>query len=402
MVNTFENPKYLLLKKLSWNRIGGYNFGSPQVALNGQFDRYQIVYPIGSYTEVISFYCFENKKYHPRGEVESFHLRVEAPKRLQNQSKLDPYQIRIYAENKEVKFKDNCINFVISEVEFDKYLRGESIDNPLYLVKKQSSIKKFFHDLFFDNHFEGKLANLNNQKENHKNDFVVEELEPLPKYHEVEPLPVLVATNIQKSVPNLYSQLLESDETFGMYLETDKEKVKSVPTSITPVQSNYTFPKPTNQRNSKSGKYNHSFWSVIKPIAVLLATGLVLTQCIGGIKKSNTNKNNQVVVPLVTKQVDRKSSLVKKYDESFNNVIRQKDSVCQNLVNSPREQNYTGGRDSKWYKIDLSKSNICAMYRINKLKISKNDIENYKAANAKKVFELQQRSEKLQIEVKSK
>ncbi len=353
--------RYVLIKPRIWSRIGGYQFGNPIIALNGQYDQYQPIkvgfndYGFATYKElIIDYYCRNQGTFKARLKPDDYELRVVCNKHFKHTEKLRKSDVDIIAFHKNDSAPKDKLSFVLNQDEYESLIKGCDIYNQCYQEKKQSWISKKLFGIF---------APLADDDCNNTDNHVVNTQQQQQTPEASNFTSVVLDAEIVESPQSVYEKKTNTLEAVThSIVEPKNATIEIVSTQSTSIANT--------PKKSKASK-NKSFASMaFKSIGIGALAGSALYFITSTSKPflPTQSPNQQVqnstpvtidIVPKILNNVD--SAKVVEFDSVMDKIVPQQESVCNSLKTPPDKLNYQGQESSYWFKVDNGKHLECKL-----------------------------------------
>jgi hypothetical protein len=357
--------RYKLIKPRLWMRAGGYYFGDPVIAINGQYDNYLPIkcgnddFGFESFKDLITdYYCKNAGMYGARSQPNQYELRAVLNHKLVNNPRISSNEIKVLPFHVDESDPKGKVTFPINQSEYEKLLLGQSIDNLRYKPAKESWFRKAINSVFQPK---------TQEQVYHPHPIEVAEV---VKDDKVENDNIVLPISIQTSVIEVESR----DITDEYLTETSKltQTSQSIPTESVNIHQHTVY----------APQYNNSaLMAIEKPKAIskpnylnvigksvaygALAGGLLfLLNSMGkqqAVPQFSTGNNSPTIslVPTPPPDAPIDQIKIKEFDNVAMSYTPQTASVCKDLESPPTESAYESGKNSKWFKIDNAKHNEC-------------------------------------------
>lgn len=159
-------PKFQLVRPYIWMRNGGYQFDTPRIVINGQYNQYKEIASYDNFTEVVTALSLSAQLKGVRVKPEEFKLIAVFNKRLIHNDKLSPQEITIIPTHyKTNEYYKNKVNFDLTEEMYIRLIQEKNIDNVLFTPKKIGWLKASLLQIFVPNDdFLAPLNDISNSK----------------------------------------------------------------------------------------------------------------------------------------------------------------------------------------------------------------------------------------------
>jgi hypothetical protein len=357
--------RYKLIKPRLWMRAGGYYFGDPVIAINGQYDNYLPIkcgnddLGFESFKDLITdYYCKNAGMYGARSQPNQYELRAVLNHKLVNNPRISSNEIKVLPFHVDESDPKGKVTFPINQSEYEKLLLGQSIDNLRYKPAKESWFRKAINSVFQPK-----------TQEQVYHPQPIEVTEKVNKYEVVND-DIVLPISIQTPVIEVKSRDI-TDEFLTETIELTQTS-QSIPTEKVDVYHQTAYTPQTNnsalmaiEKPKVISKPN--YLNVIgKSVAYgALAGGLLfLLNSMGkqqAVPQFSTGNNSPTIslVPTPPPDAAIDQIKIKEFDNVAMSYTPQTASVCKDLESPPTESAYESGKNSKWFKIDNAKHNEC-------------------------------------------
>jgi hypothetical protein len=351
--------RYNLIKPRLWMRAGGYYFGNPIIAINGQYNDYLPIkcgnddYGFESFEDLITdYYCKNAGMYGARTKPNQYELRAVLNQKLVHNPRISSNEIKILPFQIDESDPKGKVTFPLNQNQYEKLLLGQSIDNLRYQPAKESWFRKAINSVF--------------QSKTQEQVYHTQPIEVVEIVNDDVVLPI----SIQNSIIEVESRDITNEnltETVKLTQTPQSAEVELVDVQQQTVYSSeytncalMTIDKP--KANNKPN-YLHVIGKSLAYGA--LAGGLLfLVNSIGqqqNVPKFSTGNSSPTIslTPTPPLEVGIDQLKIKEFDRVTSSYTPQTASVCKDLVSPPTESMYESGKNSRWFKIDNAKHQEC-------------------------------------------